>query len=94
MPVPFRQYLRPNGRQKMIYITRPDQVEAQARHCINKGYRFEIEVLGNGWISMTSMYKDEEKTVAIQIGPNDDKIPALVDSFFVFKKKKRVIRLL
>lgn len=80
MSIPFTQYLRPTGRQVPQYIQRGDKAEAQAKSCIDAGYRFEIEVLGNGLISMTSMFRDEEETIAIQIGPNDSKIPALVDS--------------
>ena len=75
--VPFTQFLRPDGRRKLIFIARPDEVTTKAVACIDAGYGFEAEVLTNGLVSLTSMFDDE--TVAIEIGPNDEGVPARVD---------------
>lgn len=52
MSIPFTQYLRPDGRRQQINIDRPAEIEELARRLIVCGYRFEIEVLTTGEVSM------------------------------------------
>ena len=58
--IPFTQYLMPNGRKSAVTIDRPDDVASIARKIIDRGYRFECEVLSTGHASFTV------------VGPNDD----------------------
>lgn len=52
MSIPFTQYFRPDGRKQQITIDRPVEIEELARRLIVCGYRFEIEVLTTGEVSM------------------------------------------
>ena len=36
--IPFTQFLRPNGRQVDVWVTRPPEVVAKARAIIARGY--------------------------------------------------------
>ena len=51
--IPFTQYLRPRGKQVEVFIERPAEIYQKAQAIINRGYRFEIEVLLTGQVSMT-----------------------------------------
>lgn len=78
MSIPFTQYLRPDGRKKAVEIDRPPEIEAKARELIAAGYKFEIEELTTGEISMTCEWRDEEQpTLAIKICANG---PAVLDA--------------
>jgi hypothetical protein len=51
--IPFTQYLRPYGAQRDVFIDMPPDVEAKAQALIAQGYRFDIEILTTGMVSMT-----------------------------------------
>lgn len=52
MSIPFTQFLMPDGRQVPVMISRPAEIEQQARAIIERGYTFEIEMLRTGEVSM------------------------------------------
>lgn len=54
--IPFTQYLRPDGRKQDVLTSDPSYTDEDlkaAQAIIDAGFRFEIEVLTNGMISMT-----------------------------------------
>ncbi len=84
MTIPFTQYKLPNGRKVPASIHCRANTEEKAQRLINKGYRFECEVLTTGEVSLT-ITNDEDGDVAIKVVPNDASIPiaveALIDNF-------------
>ena len=68
--IPFTQYMTPNGRKEPVEINRSEEVEAKAHQIIASGFRFEIEILRTGQISMT-ITNDEDGDVAIEIASNN-----------------------
>lgn len=80
-PVPFRQYLRPDGRQKDIEISRPDDIHGLAEKVLESGrYRFEAEVLMTGQVSVTCFDTKDEVDIAIEICANGPDVPDRVDT--------------
>jgi len=76
----FTQFLRPNGRQEIVTIDRSEDIEMKADILKDAGYRFEIEVLTNGMISMTACCdKGEPEDIAIKLCENGPKVPIAVD---------------
>ncbi len=66
--IPFTQFLRPNGRARQVTIEASGDTEEMARSLIEKGARFEIEVLMNGIIHMDCQIGD--KLLANQLCEN------------------------
>lgn len=52
MSIPFTQYLMPYGLKRAIMIDRSPEIESLAKKIIEAGYRFEIEMLQTGEVSM------------------------------------------
>jgi len=79
--IPFTQYLRPNGRQELVEIERPPEIEAKAQRIIEAGYRFECEHLGTPPplpdVSVT--ISNDEGDVAIEICRNGPEVPKAID---------------
>lgn len=83
MSVPFTQYLRPHGEKRATEIVLPCKgAEALAALIIKCGYRFEIEMLTTGEISMEVVRDipdpDIEDEVAIEICENGPVVPLAV----------------
>lgn len=83
-PVQFTQYLRPNGRRKAISIEVPDEVAALADHVCSKGYRFEVEELMTGHVSLTVCGPSLEEPgetddIAIELVNNGPDVPPAVE---------------
>jgi hypothetical protein len=74
--VNFTQFLRPNGHKQIIIITVPEEYEARAKELTDAGYKFEIEVLRNGVVSMECC--DEEDCLSMQLVDNGPKVPDMV----------------
>ncbi len=70
MPVPFTQYLLPNGRRRLITIEVDSDVQEMAEDIIREGHRFEAEVLTTGEVSLTIFDEDTEEDVAIVLVRN------------------------
>lgn len=72
----FKQYLRPDGRQRHVYASRDGAVSVQvARLRSLAGVTFEVEVLRTGEVSLTAEKYDEEDElipVAHEIVANEE----------------------
>lgn len=76
--VPFIQYMLPDGRKKPVMIDRPDNIAAVADNIRSHGFRFEIEVLRTGLVSMT--VSDDDGDYHQKICRNGPAIPDAVDT--------------
>lgn len=79
MDIPFTQYLLPNGRRIIRSIEKYGEVAEKAQEIINKGLRFEAEVLATGEISLT-ITDEKEGDLAIEICRNGPDVPKAVDT--------------
>lgn len=82
-PIPFTQYLRPDGRQRPMTIVRPGPITEKAEAIIAAGYRFEIEELMHGKISMTIFDPVDEEDVAIEVCANGPPVLEHVDKMIL-----------
>jgi hypothetical protein len=77
------QFLRPDGRSRLVLISRPPEIEGMAGELIRGGYRFEVEVLRDLTVSLEVVGPEtdtgEPISLAHEIAPNNDWIPAAVD---------------
>lgn len=80
MPIPFTQYLRPDGRRTPVEIDMPPEIETLAEEVIELGGRFECEHLMTGHASLTVAYRlnGEEQDIAIEVVPNGPEVPDAV----------------
>ncbi len=72
MNIPFTQYMRPNGRPVDIYFECSEDLDEDAQKILDRGLRFEAEVLSTGDVSLTVSDGDED--IAIQLCPNGPEI--------------------
>jgi hypothetical protein len=83
MPIPFTQYLRPDGREIATSIDRPAEVEQLAQVVIRSGARFESEVLANGTISLECVGPEDDDgdrdSLAIELSENGPTVLDAVD---------------
>lgn len=81
MAIPFTQYLMPDGRKQAVDIERPEEIEKMAQDIINKGHRFECEMLGDyQTCSFTiSAIDPNEPDVAITLARNGPNVPIKID---------------
>jgi hypothetical protein len=63
--IPFTQYLMPFGRKVEVTIARPKEVYDKAMDIIKAGYRFEIEMLTTGLVSMTIAGNDDDHDIEV-----------------------------
>lgn len=77
--IPFTQYIRPNGRKIKTGIARPKKIYDKAQKIIDKGYRFEAEVLITGHVSLTIVDK-KGKDVDIEVVKNGPEVAIAVDA--------------
>ena len=83
MSIPFKQYLRPDGRKTDISIDRSPEIEELARQVVAKGGRFEAEVLTTGHVSFEVVrdgeVRGEVESVAAEICANGPPVHGAVD---------------
>lgn len=79
--IEFTQYMRPNGRQEIVRITRPEEIERKALHIQSLGCRLEVEEMMTGMVSLTveNPKNADDPTVAIELVMNGPGVPAAVD---------------
>ncbi len=73
--IPFTQYLMPDGRKRPMFFDTTPELYADAKQVIDKGYRFEAEILSTGEVSLTVYDPWEEEDIAIELcfnGPGID----------------------
>lgn len=84
MGIRFVQYMRPDGHQKLIYITIDEDYDRRANVILNEGFVFEIEVLTTGEVSMT--ISNDEADLFIEICENGpavvEHVKKLIDNFY------------
>lgn len=78
--IEFTQYMRPNGRKVQVNIVRTPPIELKAAELRDKGYRFEIEELMTGVISMTVEKSGLDEPVSHKLVQNGPKVPETVDA--------------
>lgn len=80
-PIPFTQYLRPDGRRKEISISRPPAIATKAQAIIAAGYRFECEVLNvpPGFQNISLTITGDKGDVAIELCRNGPEVGPAVD---------------
>lgn len=97
MSIKFTQYLMPDGRKQEVTIERDANVEQMANELIQLGYKFEIEMLRTGEISMTIEHPSNEdgEPLVIRVIPNGPLVPIMVDDmvfegYTIVKKVKNL----
>lgn len=84
MPIPFTEYVLPNGARKSITVKRSVEIEVMAQAIINKGFHFECEQLRNGVWSYT--IGDDDGDYATELsnhGPDESVgIDTMIKEFF------------
>ncbi len=87
--VQFTQYLRPDGRTKLITLSVADDLFANVEAIKNIGARLECEVLMNGIVSLTICDPDEGDDFDIRLTANGPDVPKAVDDLIrQFTEKK------
>jgi len=76
MSIKFTQFLRPDGRQKVVYIDLDSATEELAMKIVEEGYRFEVEELSTGQISMSISNDDED--AALRVCNNGPEVPLTI----------------
>lgn len=79
MSIPFTELVLPEGRRREISIDRPADVVAMAAALIGKGFRFEVERLRTGEVSMDCSRPADDGPVSMQICANGPGVPDAVD---------------
>ncbi len=80
MGITFTQFMRPDGRQVEREFACHETLEVRAKALIDKGLRFECEVLMDGTVSLTceGSNSDEDGPVAIELCKNGPDVPEAI----------------
>lgn len=73
--IQFTQYLRPNGRPRLVTITLDEEAEDKARRIRAAGFVFEIEELTNGMVSATIADPEQDEDLVFSITANGPEVP-------------------
>lgn len=84
--IPFIQFLMPNGRPVVVTIDRPDEISAKAQKIIERGYRFECEMLQTREVSFT--ITDDDADHEIEVCENGPAVPTAIDAMITRFAKK------
>ena len=76
--IPFTQFLMPQGRPSLVWITRPSEIEAKAKAIMAAGFRFECEMLSDYCTISFTITKDGTD-YAIQLCANGPAVPEAVE---------------
>jgi hypothetical protein len=79
--IPFTQYLRPNGERRPESIEVAPEIYHKADAIIKAGFRFECEILMNGYVHLT--VSDDEDDYAREVVPNGPQVPQAVDRLVI-----------
>jgi len=85
--IAFTQYLRPNGRQEIVHIERPDDIAAQAEKIVAAGFALECEVLMTGHVSFS--IAGDKGDVDIEVVPNGPGVPDAIDRMITRFSERR-----
>lgn len=82
--IEFTQFLRPNGQETKVHITRSPEVEGKAYAIIQAGYRLEIEMLTTGEVSATIADPAKGEDVAhARIVEDGPEVPEVIDEMIL-----------
>lgn len=76
--ITFTQYILPRGDRRYTEIELEKEVEEKAKSLIEKGYRFEIEILRTGQVSATIVHPSDEYDAAITVCQNGPEVPVAI----------------
>ena len=88
MNIKFVQYLRPDGRTRMIEVDRPDDIYLLAAEVVAAGGVFTAEELMTGTISVACEHGDAD--IAIELSPNGPGVNEAVDR--LVKKAHEILK--
>jgi len=96
MPIPFTQYLLPDGATRCIAINLPRSIELLAAELINSGARFELELLGDlQTVSLECVLPrkgEDPEVLAGELVSNGPAIPPAVERLVVAAGRAMVAR--
>lgn len=80
LDIPFTQYLRPDGRTRQVIFSVNGPAAGLAKSIMDRGHRFEAEVLTTGEVSLTVTDPENEDgaDLCIEISPNGPEVPTAV----------------
>jgi len=77
--IPFTQYLLPDGRTRRATFSVIGKTAVDAKAVLDKGLRFECEILTTSEVSLTVFDPETEEDIAIEIVANGPGVPDAVD---------------
>lgn len=80
MVIKFTQFLLPHGKRTDFFIDRSPEIENKAKCLLDRGVRFEIEMLSTGEILMELLNLNEGNSISSRICINESDILDNVDS--------------
>lgn len=78
-PIPFTQYLRPDGRRRAMSIVRSPEITALAAQIMAAGYVFEMEVLGGSNDNVYLECRRNGRMLSNRLVRNGPLVPEAVD---------------
>lgn len=69
--VELTEFVLPNGRKRRVFIELNERVRRYAEALIERGYRFEIELLRTGMVHMDVSRPVDDVPAAMQVCAND-----------------------
>ena len=78
--IPFTQYVSPDGQPCQVMVSRPPQIEAKAAAIVEAGFRFEVELLSIGQMSLTIHDPVDGANLAIELCANETDVPGAIDA--------------
>ena len=93
MSILFTQYKMPHGFTEDVTTDSTPEIEAKAHELLDFGFKFDIEMLSTGMISMTCEKEGEEdEIVAIELSENGpeirEKLISLVNTAYSYWKEE------
>lgn len=68
--IKFTQYVLPHGKMKEITVEMSEEISTLAQKLVEKGARFEIEVLSTGHIHMDCSFPSDDGPLSTKLCPN------------------------
>jgi len=78
LSIPFTQYLKPDGRKRMMRFGVLGESAVAARKVLDAGLQFECEILTTDEVSLTVFDDEIEEDIAIEVCPNGPDVDAAI----------------
>lgn len=85
--IPFTQFLMPDGRKNPVTIDRPEPISTLAHAIIERGYRFECEMLSD-YRTTSFTISDDDADHEIEVCSNGPDVPIRIDAMIERFAKK------